>query len=98
MDVDKLAFDLEQERQAMKETLHDVFTRVEKLEGGFSSLEHCVTKMEGGQTSALHLETANAGMKQSRFYVCFCFIFIHYSNHTKVLNYGGCHELLPPKV
>ncbi|XP_044169762.1 uncharacterized protein LOC114948828 [Acropora millepora] len=59
MDVDKMAFDLEQERQAVKKSLHDVSTRIEKLEEGFSGLEHRVTKLEGGQTSALHLETAN---------------------------------------
>lgn len=73
-----MAFDLEQERQAVKKSLHDVSTRIEKLEGGFSNLEHRVTKLEGGQTSALHLETANTGMKQRRFYVCFCFIINYF--------------------
>ena len=71
-----MAFDMEQERQAVKKTLHDVSTRIEKLEEGFSSLVHRVTKLEGGQTSSLRLETADTGVKQSRFYVCFCFIVI----------------------
>ena len=80
-----MAFDMEQERQAVMKSLHDVSTRIEKLEEGFSSLEHRVTKLEGGQTSALHLETANTGIKQSRLYVCFCFIIIiNYLNRTKV--------------
>ncbi|KAK2550511.1 hypothetical protein P5673_028881 [Acropora cervicornis] len=57
--LDKMTFDLEQERQTVKESLHDVSRRIEKLEEGFSSLEHRVTKLEGSQTSALHLETAN---------------------------------------
>ena len=79
-----MAFDLERERQAVKKSLHDVSTRIEKLEGGFSNLEHRVTKLEGGQTSALHLETANTGMKQRRFYVCFCCIIIINYLHPKV--------------
>ena len=73
-----MTFDIEQERQAVKKTLHDVSTRIEKLEEGFSSLEHRVTRLEGGQTSSLHLQTADTGIKQSRFYVCFCFIIINY--------------------
>ena len=79
-----MAFDTEQERQAVKKSLHDVLTCIEKLEEGFSRLEHRVTKLEGDQTSSLHQETANTGIKQSRFYVCFCFIFSNYLNHTKV--------------
>ena len=79
-----MAFDLEQEREAVKESLHDVSRRIEKLEEGFSSLEHRVTTLEGSQTSALHLETTDTGMKQRRFYVCFCFIIIIYYFHTKV--------------
>ena len=79
-----MAFDTEQERQTVKKTLHDVSTRIKKLEEGFSSLEHRVTKLEGGQTSSLHLETADIGIKQSHFYVCFSFIVINDLNHTKL--------------
>ena len=84
MDVDKMAFDLEQERQAVKKSLHDVSRRIEKLEEGFSSLEHRVTKLEGSETSALHLETANTGILQRRFMFAFVlFLIINYF-HTKV--------------
>ena len=67
--VDKMAFGMEQERQAVKKSLQKFSTRIEKLEEGFLSLEYRVAKLEGGETSSVHLETANTGIKQSRFYV-----------------------------
>ena len=91
MDVDKMAFDLEQERQAVKKSVNDVSTRIEKL-------ELRVTKLEGSQTSALHLETANTGMKQRRFYICFCFIIIIINYFLKYLKTRAFYEPLPPKV
>ena len=92
-----MAFDLEQERQAVKKSLRDVSRRIEKLEEGFSSLEHRVTKLEGSQTSALHLETANTGMKQRRF--MFVFVLLLFTNFTpKYLKTRGFYEPLPPKV
>ena len=71
MNVDKMAFNLEQERQAVKKSLHDVSTRIEKLEEGFSSLEHRVTELEGSQTSALHLETTDTGIYKGVFMFAF---------------------------
>lgn len=59
--VDKMAFETKQERQAVKKSLQDFSTRIEKLEEGFSSLEYRVTKLEEGETSSMHLETANTG-------------------------------------
>ena len=64
-----MAFETEQERQAVKESLQDLSTRIEKLEEGFLSLEYRVTKLEGSETSSMHLETANTGIKQSSFFV-----------------------------
>ena len=95
--LDKMTFDLEQERQTVKESLHDVSRRIEKLEEGFSSLEHRVTKLEGSQTSALHLETANTGMKQRRF--MFAFVLLLLINFTpKYLKTRGFYEPLPPRL
>ena len=71
-----MAFDLEQEREAVKKSLHDVSARIEKLEEGFSGLEHRVTKLEGGQTSALHLETANTGMNKGVFIFAFVLLLL----------------------
>ena len=67
--VDKMAFETKQERQAVKKSLQDFSTRIKKLEEGFSRLEYRVTKLEGGKASSMHLETANTGIKQNRSYV-----------------------------
>ena len=64
-----MAFGMEQKRQAVKKSLLNFSTRIKKLEEGVLSLEYRVTKLEGGETSSVHLETANTGIKQSRFYV-----------------------------
>ena len=67
--VDKMAFETKQERQAVKKSLQDFSTRIKKLEEGFSRLEYRVTKLEEVEASSMHLETANTGIKQNRSYV-----------------------------
>ncbi|XP_067041202.1 uncharacterized protein [Acropora muricata] len=59
--VDKMAFETKQERQAVKKSLQDFSTRIKKLEEGFSRLEYRVTKLEEVEASSMHLETANTG-------------------------------------